>query len=164
MPTKIKSGFGDNDSERFGLDWTSDGRLVYASQASGNVDVWIATADGKQQKQLTRDTQTDIMPVVTPDGRYIVFASDRAGARNIWRMEIDGGGLKQLTRGPFDHFPSLSPDGRWVVYSSSNGGETALWKVSIDGGEPAQLSPALATRPLVSPDGKWIACFYHRRE
>src|SRR5262249_33437107 len=40
--TQIQSGFGDNDSEHFGLDWTPDGRLVYASQASGNVDVWIA--------------------------------------------------------------------------------------------------------------------------
>lgn len=158
--TQIQSGFGDNDSERFGLDWTPDGRLVYASQASGNVDVWITTADSKQQKQLTRDTQTDIMPVVTPDGRYIVFAADRAGVRNIWRMEIDGGAQKQLTRGKFNHHPSLSPDGRWVVYSSLSGSGTTLWKVSIEGGEPAQLSPALAARPLVSPDGKWISCFY----
>ncbi len=157
--THIQSGFGDNDSEWFGLDWTPDGRLVYASQASGNVDVWIVTADGKQQRQLTRDTQNDIMPAVTPDGRYIVFTSDRAGGRNIWRMETDGGGLKQLTRGRFDHYPSLSPDGRWVIYSSLSGDGPTFWKVSIDGGEPTQLSPALATRPTLSPDGKWISCF-----
>src|SRR5215468_3979703 len=157
--TRIQSGFGDIDSERFGLDWTPDGRLAYASQASGNVDVWIATSDGKQQKQLTRDPRTDVQPVVTPDGRYIVFASDRAGRRHIWRMEIDGGGLKQLTRGQSDNFPSLSPDGRRVVYSSYSGDGPALWKVSIDGGEPMKLSPTLANRPTVSPDGKWISCF-----
>jgi Tol biopolymer transport system component/DNA-binding winged helix-turn-helix (wHTH) protein len=157
--TQIQSGFGDNDSQWFGLDWTPDGRLVYGSQASGNVDVWITTADGKQQQQLTRDTQNDIMPAVTPDGRYIVFVSDRAGGRKIWRMEIDGGGLKQLTRGQSDNFPSLSPDGRWVVYSSYSGDGPALWKVSIDGGEPTQLSPTLANRPVVSPDGKWVSCF-----
>lgn len=157
--TQIQSGFGDNDSEWFGLDWTPDGRLVYASQAGGNVDVWIATADGKHQRQLTRDTQNDLMPAVTPDGRYIVFTSDRAGERNIWRMEIDGGGLKQLTRGRFDNYPSLSPDGRWIVYSSLSGDGPSFWKVSIDGGEPAQISTALATRPTLSPDGKWISCF-----
>jgi Tol biopolymer transport system component/DNA-binding winged helix-turn-helix (wHTH) protein len=156
--TQIQSGFGDNDSEWFGLDWTPDGRLVYGSQASGNMDVWITTADGKQQRQLTRDPQNDIMPVVTPDGRHIVFASDRDGARKIWRMEIDGGGLKQLTRGQSDNFPSLSPDGRWVVYSSYGGDGPALWKVSIDGGEPTQLSPAIANRPAVSPDGKLVTC------
>jgi Tol biopolymer transport system component/DNA-binding winged helix-turn-helix (wHTH) protein len=157
--TQIQSGFGDNDSERFGLDWTPDGRLVYGSQASGNVDVWITTADGKEQRQLTRDPQNDLMPAVTPDGRHIIFNSDRAGGRNIWRMDIDGGGLKHLTRGQFDNFPSLSPDGRWVVYSSYRGDGPTLWKVSIDGGAPAQLSPAFANSPAVSPDGKWVSCF-----
>jgi Tol biopolymer transport system component/DNA-binding winged helix-turn-helix (wHTH) protein len=156
---RIQSGFGGNYSEMFGLDWTPDERLVYGSQASGNVDVWITTADGKRQKQLTRNAQTDFMPVVTPDGRYIVFVSDRAGSGQIWRMDLEGGDLKQLTRGKNDNFPSLSPDGRWVVYRSSTSGGPSLWKVSIDGGEPTQLSAASAARPWVSPDGKWIACF-----
>ncbi|MGE0131555.1 MAG: DPP IV N-terminal domain-containing protein [Blastocatellales bacterium] len=162
--TQIQSGFGDNYSERFGLDWTPDGQLVYAAHASGNLDVWLTTADGKRQKQLTRDAMTDMMAVVTPDGRHIVFASERSGGSHIWRMDIDGGNPKQLTRGRGDAFPSLSPDGRWVVYSSSNSGGPGLWKVSIDGGEPVQLSQKLASRPVVSPDGKWIACFYQNEK
>jgi Tol biopolymer transport system component len=157
---QIQSGFSSSFSESFGLDWTPDERLVYGSQASGNVDVWITTADGKRQKQLTRDAQIDYMPVVTSDGRYIVFASERAGSGHIWRMDLDGGDLKQLTRGKNDTFPSLSPDGRWVIYTSSTSGSRSLWKVSIDGGAPSQLSAASAARPWVSPDGKWIACFY----
>ncbi len=157
--TQIQSGFSDNDSEMFGLDWTPDGRLVYGSQAGGNVDIWITTADGKERRQLTRDSQNDLMPAVTPDGRYILFDSDRAGGRNIWRMDSDGGELKQLTRGQFDNCPSLTPDGQWIVYSSSSGDGPTLWKVPIDGGEPSRLSSALAYRPAVSPDGKWIACF-----
>lgn len=158
--SQIKSGFGDNYSERFGLDWTPDGQLLFAAHASGNLDVWSTTADGKQQRQLTRDGQTDIMPVSTPDGRYIVFVSERAGSSHIWRMDADGGNPKQLTRGRGDVFPSVSPDGRWVVYSSSTNGKSALWKVAIDGGEPVQLSPKVMLRPVLSPDGKWIASFY----
>lgn len=158
--TQIKSGFGDNYSERFGLDWTPDGQLLFGAHASGNLDVWSTTADGKQQRQLTRDNQADIMPVASPDGRYVVFASERAGSSHIWRMDAEGGNPKQLTRGRGDVFPSVSPDGRWVVYSSSTSGRTALWKVSIDGGEPVQFSTKIMMRPVVSPDGKWIACFY----
>ncbi|MBP6822245.1 MAG: PD40 domain-containing protein [Acidobacteria bacterium] len=158
--TQIKSGFGDNYSERFGLDWTPDGRLIFAAHASGNLDIWSTTADGMNQKQLTRDTQADLMPVVSPDGRHIVFASERAGSSHIWRIDADGSNPKQLTRGRGDVFPSLSPDGRWVVYSSSTSGKTALWKVSIEGGDSVQLSQKTMGRPVVSPDGKLIACFY----
>jgi Tol biopolymer transport system component/DNA-binding winged helix-turn-helix (wHTH) protein len=158
--TQIKSGFGDNYSERFGLDWTPDGQLIFAAYASGNLDVWSTTADGKQQRQLTRDTQMDIMPVVATDGRHIVFVSERAGSSHIWRMDADGGNPKQLTRGRGDVFPSLSPDSRWVVYSSSTSGRSALWKVSIEGGESVQLSQKMMWRPVISPDGKLIACFY----
>lgn len=158
--SQIKSGFGDNYSERFGLDWTPDGRLIFSAHASGNLDVWSTTIDGKQQRQLTRDPQTDFMPVVSADGRYIVFVSERTGSACIWRMDADGNHPKQLTNGRGDVFPTLSPDGRWVIYSSSTTGKTALWKVSIDGGEAVQLSQKLMWRPTISPDGKWIACLF----
>ncbi len=157
---QLQSGFGDNFSDQFGLDWTPDGRLIYASQASGNLDLWMTTADNQQPRQLTREALTDMLPTASADGRYIIFMSTRSGHRNIWRMDIDGGNPKQLTRGNGDSFPSLSPDGRWVIYSSWNSGQQTLWKTSIDGGEPVQLTQKLTTRPIVSPDGKWIACFY----
>jgi Tol biopolymer transport system component len=144
----------------FGLDWTPDGRLIYASHASGNLDLWMATADNQQPRQLTRETLTDMMPTVSADGRYVVFMSTRSGHSNIWRMNIDGSNPKQLTRGKGDSYPSLSPDGRWVVYSSWISGQQALWKTSIEGGEPTQLTQKLTMRPVVSPDGKWIACLY----
>jgi eukaryotic-like serine/threonine-protein kinase len=157
---QIQSGFGDNFSDRFGMDWTPDGRLIYASHASGNLDLWMATVDNQQPRQLTREALTDMMPTVSADGRYIVFMSTRSGHSNIWRMNIDGSKPKQLTRGKGDSFPSLSPDGRWVIYSSWNSGQQALWKTSIEGGEPVQLTQRLTTRPAVSPDGKWVACIY----
>jgi Tol biopolymer transport system component/DNA-binding winged helix-turn-helix (wHTH) protein len=157
---QLQSGFGDNFSEQFGLDWTPDGRLVYASQASGNVDLWIAATNNQQPSQLTREAQPDMMPTASVDGRYIVFMSTRNGHSNIWRINIDGSNPKQLTRGKGDSFPSLSPDGRWVIYSSWNSGQQALWKTSIEGGEPTQLTQKVTMRPIVSPDGNWIACFY----
>jgi eukaryotic-like serine/threonine-protein kinase len=157
---QLQSGFGDNFSQQFGLDWTPDGRLIYASHASGNLDLWMATADNQQPRQLTREAVTDMMPTVSADGRYIVFMSTRSGHSNIWRMNIDGSSPKQLTRGKGDSFPSLSPDGRWVIYSSWNSDRETLWKTSIEGGEPTQLTQKLTKRPIVSPDGKWIACLY----
>jgi len=155
----IRSGYGDNYSEYFGLSWTPQGRLIYGSHASGSADIWVMDADGSNQKQLTYDTRREVSPVSTNDGRYIVFVSSSSRSSYIRRMDADGNNPIQLTHGKNDDNPSLSPDGRWVVYSSyDDSGKRNLWKISIDGGEPRQLTHYTTLFPSVSPDGKSIAC------
>jgi eukaryotic-like serine/threonine-protein kinase len=155
----IRTGYGDNYSELFGLCWTPDGRLVYGSHASGNADIWVMDADGGNQKQLTFNSRRDVLPAVSSDGDVIVFVSKGSGSSYIWRMDSDGRNPRQLTNGKGDDSPSISPDGRWVVFSSfDESGKLTLWKVSIDGGEPMQLTHYTAYRPVVAPDGKLIAC------
>lgn len=159
---RIETTFSDNDSEMFGLDWTSDGKLVFGSHRSGNADLWLMNTDGSGQRQLTAAPGRDTMPVVSADGRYIVFVSQTDGAHHLWRMNTNGSELLQLTNGKGEHFPSLSPDGRWVVYSSVEMGisNPTIWRVGIDGGTPEQLTRNNSVCPVISPDGKWIACFH----
>ncbi len=154
----ITSGFGDYLSDRLGMAWTPDGRIVYSSAASGNPDIWTMKADGTEQKQLTMDARGDFLPSVTPDGRYIVFVSERAGPTNIWRMNIDGTDPTRLTDGRGEFMPSLSPDGQWVIYYS-DGDHPGVWKVSIEGGAPVSIYDGYLSHPAISPDGKMIAGF-----
>jgi Tol biopolymer transport system component/DNA-binding winged helix-turn-helix (wHTH) protein len=140
-----------------GLSWTPDGKIVYASLAGGNQDIWIMNADGSGQKQLTADAGKNANPVVTPDGRYIVFVSGRTGAFHIWRMNIDGTDPTQITNGGGENRPAVSRDGRWVVYTSVS--DWTLWKIPIDGGEAVKLTDGYSSWPAISPDGKWIAYF-----
>jgi TolB protein len=151
-----------NESEgASGLSWTPDGKILCASNPSGNFDIWVMNVDGSDKKQLTFEPDDDVSPAMTPDGRYIVFASNRAGKwSNIWRMDPDGGHPKQLTNGTEDKRPHCSPDSTWVVYSNADSTNTTVWKVSIDGGNPVQLTNKDSEAPVVSPDGKWIACRY----
>jgi Tol biopolymer transport system component len=144
-----------------GMIWTPDGRVVYRSRAGGNPDIWIMDADGRNQKQLTDDAFYERSLSVTPDGRHVVFDSVRSGITQVWRVDIDGSNLKQLTTGANNAFsPHCSPDGKWVVYQSFTSSGFSLWKVSIDGGEPVLVTDKFATLPVVSPDGKLIACYY----
>jgi Tol biopolymer transport system component len=140
------------------LSWTPDGKIVYASNASGSLDLYSIDARGGNPNQLTTDSGFEGMPSVSADGRYVVFASDRAGTMHLWRMDIDGGDAKQLTDKTDDE-PNLSPDGRWVVYTSCTN-KCTLWKVAIDGGQPVQITDKHISGPIVSPDGKQIAGFY----
>jgi eukaryotic-like serine/threonine-protein kinase len=143
-----------------GLVWTPDGRVVYSSTAGGNADVWIMDADGNHRKQLTVSDSADSAPAVSADGRYIVFVSNRGNAYHIWRMDADGSNPKQLTNGVRDVEPSCAPDGQWVIYSSDASGRHQLSKVPIDGGAPTQVTDYTSSLPVVSPDGKFIACSY----
>ncbi len=138
------------------ISWTPDGKIVYASAAGGNLDVWIMESSGTGQKQLTADAGNNRRPSVSPDGRYIVFISDRTGTDHVWRIDVDGSNARQLTNGNDEWFPQCSPAGQWVIYRSSFGRGT-LWKVPIDGGDAVQVIDKTSAGVAISPDGKWIA-------
>lgn len=150
----VTSGIG----RYFDVCWTPDGKIMYASDASGSANIYEVQADGSNTKILT-DVGRNYAPAVSPDGRYIVFHSNRSGPFQIWRADRDGGNPKQLTNMSAEcHWPQFSPDGQWVVFENSalnSGG--SLWKVAIDGGAPARLSDTASLKVAVSPDGKWIA-------
>ena len=135
-----------------------DDRIIYESRTGGNSDLWIMDADGRNQRQLTDDANSETYASATPDGRYVVFGSARPGTQ-IWRMDIDGGNAKLLTDSPGFN-PTISPDGKWVVHTTFGPGGFSIWKVSIDGGEPVQVTNKYSLSPAISPDGKLIACYY----
>lgn len=141
------------------LYWTPEGRVLYASDASGNADIWEMEADGTGQRQLTAGAARNYAPITTPDGRYILFHSNRTGAWQIWRMNRDGSDPVQLTNGKENsNWPSVTPDGRFVIYEHTGEGALAnLWKVPLEGGTPVRLTDTLSQRPAVSPDGKLVA-------
>ena len=146
----------------YGLSWAPDGRIVYASLASGSWDIWVMNADGTGQRQLTVGARSNYGPSVSADGRHVVFVSNRAGgAFNIWRMDADGSNPVRLTSGRGENFPHFTPDGRWVIYATVGRGEpAAVWKIPVGGGEPVRLTSQPASWPFVSPDGKSFVCTY----
>jgi TolB protein len=148
------------DNSIYDAVWTPDNRIIYLSRVSGRSTIWIMDADGKNRKPLTSGDDHK-RPSMTRDRRQIIFQEAGAGAYNLWRMDADGGNRKQLTN---DNglLPSLKPDDEWVVYFKilPTGGQ--LRRVPIDGGDPEVLTDenVNAIAPVVSPDGKWIACSY----
>jgi eukaryotic-like serine/threonine-protein kinase len=143
---------------RYGLCWTPDRKIVYASGASGIQDIWTVNPDGTGQKQLTAGPSRDFHPDVTADGRSIIFISNRTGSQCVWRMDIDGNSPQRLTDGVGDAFPQCSPDGKWVVYQSHISGKQNIWRVPVGGGSPVQMTGEFTAWPAVSPDGTRVAC------
>ena len=63
--------------------WSPDGRFIaYASDRTGNFDIWVQPVGGGDPVQVTRSAAQDMQPDWSPDGSSLVFRSGR-----------DGGGL-----------------------------------------------------------------------
>ena len=158
------SSLGPQDGY-WGLDWTADGRLLYTARAEEGWRVWIANADGSEQRQLTPSGGMNHFPALTKDGRFLIFQSDRDGRYAIWREELANGDMRRLTNADRAAQPDLSPDGKWIVYVStpelaSSEGLGTLYRMSFEGGEVERLTDKRTNWPRVSPDSKFIACGY----
>lgn len=141
-------------------DWSPDGRrLVFDSNRSGNVEIYLRTAAG-DVRRLTNNAAGDSHPTWTVDGRRVAFESDRSGTKQVYIMGSDGSHVRQVT-----HFvagaeePSYSPTGQWIACLSGPVRRTALFVVRPDGTGVRQVTPRSlnAGHPSWSPDGRRIA-------
>ncbi|HEU4595899.1 MAG TPA: protein kinase [Pyrinomonadaceae bacterium] len=149
------------------ISWLPDGRIVYDSDASGNVDVWVVNADGTGARQLTFDPSSDTSPVASPDGRFIVFRSNRAVGWGLWRMNADGSNARELLSNvDGGDFLQVSPDSAWLYFSARDraNGKHAYWRLSIEGGEPVKIQEEKIGYVRLSPDGKRFFSLHQESE
>jgi Tol biopolymer transport system component len=138
-------------------------RIVFARvfPNAGQVGLFIADADGSNERPLVGLGEIDYDPVWSPDGNSIVFTSDRSGSADLYRVRPDGTALERLTENPaYDDQAAFSPDGtRLVFVTTRNGGTSDLWTLDLQTKAAKALTsgPGGDFRPAWSPDGKWIA-------
>ena len=77
--------------------WSWDGRrIAFASDKSGNFDIWVLSLDEWKMEQITLDERLDVSPAWSPDGKKIAFVSTRSGIMEIWIKNIRNGELRRL--------------------------------------------------------------------
>src|SRR5689334_2766275 len=63
----------------------------------GQLELFVANADGTDEHPLLQDRNMDYDAVWSPDGRSIVFTSERNGSAELYRVKPDGTALERLT-------------------------------------------------------------------
>ena len=90
------------------------------------LEIFVMDADGKNQRQVTRNGAANFAPFFHPDGRRILFSSNHHDADrrrfDLFLLAEDGTGQEQITfNGGFNSFPMFSPDGKTLVWVSDRG-------------------------------------------
>jgi Tol biopolymer transport system component len=147
------------------VDVVCEARILFASERSGNFDIWVVDPDGSHLRQLTSAPGRDLDPSWSPDYRKILFSSERDGNDEIYVMNADGSGQTNLTRHPDqDNLPAWSPDGRRITYVSRGPfrwlASDDVFVMNADGSSQTRLTfvnYANDNYPRFSPDGRLIA-------
>jgi len=115
---------------------------------------------------LTRSSDIDEYPSVSPDGQTVAFSAaadggPMAGNWDIWTMGVNGSPPVNLTEAHTgaDRFPVWSSDGRLAFWSDRDGG--GCYVTTRDAAAPRRVAaahPLHGTRPAWSPDGSRLAC------
>jgi Periplasmic component of the Tol biopolymer transport system len=151
-----------------------DGKMLAFSGGSPSArssQVYLATADGKNPKQLT-SIGVNYFHGFSPDGKWLSFIGQRPVSgvtkTEIYRVSADGAKEEKLTdTGGYDDGTDYSPDGKWIYFNSNRLGTTNdgwdIWRMPPDGAGPKDAKAERVTHdkwedwfPHVSPDGKLI--------
>jgi tricorn protease len=140
--------------------------------ANGNV--WSVPRSGGTAVRLTSAPGQDMLPRVSPDGKWIAYTEAAKAGTDIWVIPASGGTARRLTlhpateagtggrHGPDNMVVTWTPDSKNVVYLSKrdqwNSWIQNLYEVPVAGGAPTPLpidsAVGLAT---FGPDGHSIA-------
>ncbi|MBP8132617.1 MAG: PD40 domain-containing protein [Candidatus Hydrogenedentes bacterium] len=118
----------EGDEPRYSPDGS---RVLFVSRRTKNKDVWVMSADGGLQTQLTNDPKDDENPCWSPDGKHIVFASERTGNFDLWVMNTDGTEVRQLTSTPaHERQPSWSSTDHIYFTREASSSQSNIFRIN----------------------------------
>ena len=101
-------------------------KIAFASNRSGNWEIYVMNPDGSQQERLTQNNARDFSPVWSPDGEQILFVSDRGGLSDLYVMDADGKHVRRVFRkSALRMEPTWSPDGERIAFHA----EEPRWSI-----------------------------------
>jgi len=129
------------------------GTIVFVSDRNGTMKIWSMHASGKGSKQLTKGTDPDADPRLSPDGKRVLYTTLRGGFPQVWLMNRDGSEPKFVTKGSQG---SWAPDGKSIVFIQDN----QTFVRDLASGHERRVTPTEWERcgvPALAPDGKHLA-------
>jgi len=151
--------------------WSPDGSwIAFQRGDSIRFDIFVASANGGNPRQLTHDNNQMSGFAWLPDSTGIVYSSSRGGTMpylptlGLWQVTLRDGSVRRVTSGETSYMsPDISKSGAVMV--SRMRLQTDIWKFPVDGSPTENVRRGVrVTRqtgqvltPTVSPDDKEVA-------
>jgi TolB protein len=159
-------------------------KIVFTSDRSGDLELWIMDIDGSNQHQVTRELGYDGGAFFSADGKQLVFRASRPKTdadikeykdylaqhlvaptnMEIYTVNVDGTNLHQVTNlGKANWAPYFLPGGKKIIFSSNHhstrGYDFQLYTINTDGTglERITTESVFNSFAMFSPDGKKLA-------
>ena len=143
--------------------YSADGTKIAFARISFPDQIWVMSANGGSQQQLTSATDPSDYPAWSPDGTKIAFSRNNGSNSQIWVMNANGTGQVAITNTSSgdDVDPAWSPDGSTIAFEHRNDSPASndgIYKVSAGGGTPVAVATSSDTyrSPNWSPSGDRI--------
>jgi Tol biopolymer transport system component len=134
--------------------WSRDGkRLIFASDAGGDFDIYSRPADGSQPPEVLLKRPYHQYPdSMGPDGTLAFAESHPVTGEDVWLLSPSGQASPFRALPYYDSNPRLSPDGRWIAYDSDESGRREIYVESF---------PDRSKRVAVSTSGGIVPVWSH---
>jgi Tol biopolymer transport system component len=159
---RVLRSFAPGWFELQGARFSPDGRFVaFGSVREGSPphgDVFLMTADGRNEVVVAGHPAEDLLLGWTPDGRSLVFLSDRSGTWGIWTVHITGGkqqGEPELLKKNFGYDAEVlgfAPDGSLYYKTVTRLGGLYNGAVDLETGKVLEPPAPVTTRYTGPPD------------
>ena len=134
-------------------------RIVMQIDAGMN-DLWVLDLARRVRTRLTFGPVANIIPLWSPDGKWIAYTSKRGDRFALYRKASDGSGAEEtLTTTDQPIFPSdWSSDGKYLLYWQRDAaGHGQVYVLPIEGDRKPKLIVPWGSFANLSPNGRWLA-------
>ncbi len=142
-----------------GLAWgASDRTVIFGWNRTGTSALWQIDADGGMPVALRTVGMNASGPAVR--GADLIYEEWKSEI-NLWELDTASAAASRLVGSTrWDWRGVRSPDGGHLAFISNRGGDPEIWLAAAGGSDPTQLTQLgrqIASTPVWSPDGRWLA-------
>lgn len=134
--------------------------IAFASNRTGNFEIWLMDWDGANQRQITRHNALSILPSCSADNERMVYTSFARGTSDMYIINRRGGARTRVPTGlNLNTSATFSPISNDIAFVGSVAGNPDIYLVKDDGSNLRRLThdSSIESTPEWSPNGRQIS-------